>query len=105
MLYHLLESLRWIAALLRPVMPRSALKMSEHLGLGLALWDQPLPQVLQWGRLLPGGSLKTRPAPLPPDRDRSEVIFPGGPQRQVRPRASAWPRLVENSPCFRASVL
>ncbi len=57
-LYHLLEGLRFIAALLRPVMPGSALKMSEQLGLGLALWDHPLPQVLTWGRLIPGGSLK-----------------------------------------------
>jgi methionyl-tRNA synthetase len=64
-LYHLLESLRWIAALLRPVMPRSALKMSEQLGLGLALWDHPLPQVLQWGRLLPGGALQKGPALFP----------------------------------------
>ena len=64
-LYHLLESLRLIAALLRPVMPASALKMSEQLGLGLALWDQPLPQVLQWGRLLPGGSLQKGPSLFP----------------------------------------
>ena len=46
-------------------MPKSALKMSEQLGLGLALWDQPLPQVLQWGRLLPGGSLKKGPGLFP----------------------------------------
>jgi methionyl-tRNA synthetase len=64
-LYHLLESLRWIAALLRPVMPKSALKMSEQLGLGLALWDQPLPQVLQWGRLFPGGALQKGPSLFP----------------------------------------
>ncbi len=64
-LYHLLEGLRWIAALLRPVMPGSAVKMSEQLGLGLALWNHPLPQVLQWGRLLPGGPLKKGPALFP----------------------------------------
>ncbi len=64
-LYHLLEGLRWLAALLRPVMPTSALKMSEQLGLGLALWDQPLPQSLKWGRLLPGGRLKKGPALFP----------------------------------------
>jgi methionyl-tRNA synthetase len=64
-LYHLLEGLRWIAALLRPVMPGSALKMSEQLGLGLALWDHPLTQVLKWGRLLPGGPLKKGPALFP----------------------------------------
>ncbi len=64
-LYHLLEGLRWIAALLRPVMPRSALKISEHLGLGLALWDHPLPQVLTWGRLTPGSRLAKGPALFP----------------------------------------
>jgi methionyl-tRNA synthetase len=64
-LYHLLESLRWIAALLRPVMPRSAVKMSEQLGLGLALWDHPLLQVLTWGRLTPGSRLAKGPALFP----------------------------------------
>lgn len=64
-LYHLLEGLRWIAALLRPVMPGSAVKMSEQLGLGLALWEQPLPQVLTWGRLLPGSPLKKGAALFP----------------------------------------
>ncbi len=64
-LYHLLEGLRWIAALLRPVMPRSALKMSEQLGLGLALWDHPLPQVLRWGGLTPGSRLAKGPALFP----------------------------------------
>jgi methionyl-tRNA synthetase len=64
-LYHLLESLRWIAALLRPVMPRSALKMSEQLGPGLTLWDQTLPQTLNWGRLRPGDTLKKGPALFP----------------------------------------
>jgi methionyl-tRNA synthetase len=64
-LYHLLEGLRWIAALLRPVMPGSAAKMSEQLGLGLALWDQPLPQALTWGQLTPGSQLAKGPALFP----------------------------------------
>ncbi len=64
-LYHLLEGLRWIAALLRPVIPGSALKMSEQLGLGLALWEHPLPQTLIWGRLTPGGALKKGKALFP----------------------------------------
>jgi methionyl-tRNA synthetase len=64
-LYHLLEGLRWLAALLRPVMPASALKISEHLGLGLALWDHPLPQALKWGRLAPGSRLAKGPALFP----------------------------------------
>jgi len=64
-LYHLLEGLRWIAALLKPVMPGSALKMSQQLGLGTALWDQPLPQVLTWGQLAPGSQLVKGPALFP----------------------------------------
>jgi methionyl-tRNA synthetase len=64
-LYHLLEGLRWLAALLRPVMPGSALRMSEQLGLGLALWDHPLPRILTWGRLTPGGALKKGKALFP----------------------------------------
>ncbi len=64
-LYHLLEGLRWIAALLRPVMPGSAARMSEQLGLGLALWDQPLPQALTWGQLIPGSQLAKGPALFP----------------------------------------
>jgi methionyl-tRNA synthetase len=64
-LYNLLEGLRWIAALLRPVMPRSALKMSEQLGLGPTLWDQPLPQVLHWGLLPPGSRLQKGPPLFP----------------------------------------
>ena len=55
-LYHLLEGLRWIAMLLRPVMPRSALKMSEQLGLSPALWDQPFDQVLSGVALPPAAS-------------------------------------------------
>ncbi len=64
-LYHLLEGLRWIAALLQPVMPHSAIKMSEQLGLGLALWDEPFSRTLTWGRLLPGGPLEKGPALFP----------------------------------------
>jgi methionyl-tRNA synthetase len=64
-LYHLLEGLRWLAALLRPVMPKSAMKMSEQLGLGLSLWDLPLPQILIWDRLLPGSMLKKGPPLFP----------------------------------------
>jgi len=64
-LYHLLEGLRWIAALLKPVMPGSALKMSAQLGLGPARWDQPLPQTLTWGQLVPGSQLAKGPALFP----------------------------------------
>ena len=64
-LYYLLEGLRWIAALLKPVMPGSAVKMSQQLGLGANLWEQPLSQVLTWGRLAPGSQLAKGPALFP----------------------------------------
>ena len=71
-LYHLLEGLRWIAALLRPVMPGSALKMSEQLGLGPALWDQPLAQALTVGSLGPRQPAGQGPGPVSPDRSRRQ---------------------------------
>jgi methionyl-tRNA synthetase len=64
-LYHLLESLRWLTALLRPVMPTSAMKMAEQLGLRASLWDQPLPEALQWGGLAPGTTLNKGKALFP----------------------------------------
>ena len=64
-LYHLLESLRLIAALLCPVMPHSALKMSDQLGLGQKLWDQPLPQTATWGQLPQGTQLQKGPPLFP----------------------------------------
>ncbi len=64
-LYHLLESLRWLTALLRPVMPTNAMKMAEQLGLGASLWDQPLPEVLHWGGLAPGTTLNKDKALFP----------------------------------------
>jgi methionyl-tRNA synthetase len=64
-LYHLLESLRWLTALLRPVMPTSAMKMADQLGLGVSLWDRPLPEVLQWGGLAPGNTLNKGKALFP----------------------------------------
>jgi methionyl-tRNA synthetase len=64
-LYHLLESLRWLTALLWPVMPTSAMKMAEQLGLGASLWDQPLPEVLHWGGLAPGTTLNKGKALFP----------------------------------------
>jgi methionyl-tRNA synthetase len=63
-LYHLLESLRWLAVLLSPVMPDSTRKMAGHLGLP-ASWDRPLPERLQWGGLTPKTSLSQGKALFP----------------------------------------
>ena len=57
-LYHLLESLRWLATLLRPVMPGSAMKMAVQLGLEATLWESPLSEALRWGGLVSGTSLQ-----------------------------------------------
>jgi methionyl-tRNA synthetase len=64
-LYHLLEGLRWLATLLRPVMPSSSEKMAEQLGLGSAAWDRPFPEALQWGGLTPASTLKKGQALFP----------------------------------------
>ncbi|MEJ2071407.1 MAG: methionine--tRNA ligase [Syntrophobacterales bacterium] len=64
-LYHLLEGLRWLAALLQPVMPASAAKMANCLGLGAALGAQTLPEALDWGGLAPGTQLH-----------KGEALFP-----------------------------
>ena len=76
-LYHLLE----VPALDRRAAPagdaRSALKMSEQLGLGLALWDQPLPQVLTVGPPRPRQPAGKRPGPVSPDRRRQTSNISG----------------------------
>ncbi|MEW6387436.1 MAG: methionine--tRNA ligase [Thermodesulfobacteriota bacterium] len=71
-LYYLLEGLRGIAGLLRPVMPGSALKMAEQLGLGASLWDRPLPQMLKWGLLVPGTTLQKGPPLFPRLEDQPQ---------------------------------
>jgi methionyl-tRNA synthetase len=64
-LYHLLEGLRWLTALLAPVMPASAGKMADRLGLGASLWAKTLPETLQWGGLPPGAALRQGEALFP----------------------------------------
>lgn len=64
-LYYLLEGLRWLAALLQPVMPTSSRKMSEQLGLGEELFQPPLTRTLTWGGLPPGTKM-TKGTPLFP---------------------------------------
>ncbi len=55
-LYRLLESVRLVAVLAAPVMPRAAERIFEMLGLEAR---QPEHDDLQWGRLEPGASLGT----------------------------------------------
>jgi methionyl-tRNA synthetase len=60
-----LEGLRWLAVLLQPVMPASAAKMADCLGLGATLGDKTLPEALEWGGLAPGTQLH-----------KGEALFP-----------------------------
>lgn len=64
-LYQLLEGLRWLAILLRPVLPDSTRKMGDQLGLDPAWWEQPFTQTLTWGGLPPGTLLKKGPPLFP----------------------------------------
>ncbi len=91
-LYNLLESLRWLAVLLRPVMPGSTLAMAERLGLTTPGWDSPLAAVLQWGGLSPKTTLRhmrslyprlvqARPFfKLHHDRRTNQGLAPAGPE-------------------------
>ena len=64
-LYHLLEGLRILAVLLRPVMPASTMKMAGHLGLREPGWDNPLTDALKWGGLAPKTALSQGKALFP----------------------------------------
>lgn len=64
-LYHLLEGLRWLAVLLRPVMPASTLKMGRHLGLESSWQEKTFPEALQWGGLPPKTALTKGKALFP----------------------------------------
>ncbi len=64
-LYHLLEGLRWLAMLLRPVMPGSAMKIAAQLGLEASLGESPFPEALRWGGLVPGATLQKGKALFP----------------------------------------
>ena len=55
-LYTLLETLRWVAVLLQPIMPGSAAKMLSQLGQTAGPAGIPL-ATLTWGGLLPGTGL------------------------------------------------
>ncbi|MBC8316398.1 MAG: methionine--tRNA ligase [Desulfobulbaceae bacterium] len=67
--YHLLESLRLIAVVVQPIMPDTAEKMFDALGLDR---EGTLEELAQWGKLQPGMEVK-RPASLFPRLDLEEL--------------------------------
>ena len=92
-LYHLLEVLRYVTVLLKPIMPASAEKMSEQLGLGSALWDRPLPELIHWGQLPMGSAVQKGVALFP----RLEVIATFPPTTGSGPEKS-------NLPAFKSEI-
>jgi methionyl-tRNA synthetase len=56
-LYNILESLRVIAGLLFPVMPKASRMMQEHLGMPSAKTCQTLEDLKAWGKTQPGSKL------------------------------------------------
>jgi methionyl-tRNA synthetase len=56
-LYNVLESLRMIAGLAYPFMPRTAQVMQEHLGMTFAHGFQTLDDLKGWGKMMPGTKL------------------------------------------------
>jgi methionyl-tRNA synthetase len=64
-LYTICESLRAIAVLYNPVMPRSAAAIWEQLGAQDALADQSTLQVGRWGQLPPGSTVTKGAALFP----------------------------------------
>ncbi|NVM21068.1 MAG: methionine--tRNA ligase [Desulfobacterales bacterium] len=56
-LYNILESLRVIAGLIYPFMPRTSLLMQEHLGMPSAHTFQKLDDLNVWGKTTPGTKL------------------------------------------------
>ncbi len=67
-LYTICESLRAIAVLYHPVMPKSSVKIWESLGASGDLAEQPVTDVAQWGQLAPGSTV-TKGASLFPRLD------------------------------------
>ena len=61
-LYHLLESLRWISVLIWPIMPDAAARLREQLGCGT---NMPMLTELTWGGLRSGQATIKGPALFP----------------------------------------
>jgi methionyl-tRNA synthetase len=74
-LYNILESLRIIAGLLFPVMPKASRMMQEHLGIPSAEPYQTLEDLKTWGKTQPGATLPKTVSLFPriePDRQEAK---------------------------------
>jgi len=64
-MYHVLESLRFIAVLLLPFIPSSAERMREALGIQEQPGSSSLASLRQWGALMPGKTVTHIPQLFP----------------------------------------
>jgi len=76
-LYNVLESLRMIAGLVYPFMPKTAQVMQEHLGMTFANGFQTLDDLKVWGKTMPGTKLP-KTVTLFPRIDLQEDKIKGG---------------------------
>ena len=95
-LYRLIESVRLVATLVSPVIPRAAARIFATLGLGER---EPGPADLAWGRLEPGAPLGAI-APLFPrvERPQATTEGPTPAPAQVRPRKTKEARVSDSKP-------
>jgi methionyl-tRNA synthetase len=95
-LYRLIESVRLVATLVSPVIPRAAARIFATLGLGER---EPGPDDLAWGRLEPGAPLGAI-APLFPrvERPQATTEGPTPAPAQVRPRKTKEARVSDSKP-------
>ncbi len=88
-LYTILEALRWVAALLQPIMPTSAIRMLAQLGISTAPAKGQALATLTWGEMQPGTTLSRGEALFP----RLELQEP-----ELKPAASPQPATAPGKP-------
>ncbi len=75
-IFHILESIRWVAVMLNPFMPDTAHAMCEQLGLDGDEKDTKRKSIRQWGGLPVGTIVKKGPALFPRiEPDRAQALI------------------------------
>jgi methionyl-tRNA synthetase len=85
-LYNIVESLRIIAGLLYPVMPRTARVMEEHLGVNSSKGFQSVQDLSVWGKIKPGSKLLKTTTLFPrvdTDKPAAQPSEDAGPQKEA----------------------
>jgi methionyl-tRNA synthetase len=75
-LYHILESIRWVAVMVDPFMPDSAGRILEQLGLDPEPGQRSRARIAEWGGLPPGAQVQPAEALFPRiEPDRAEALI------------------------------